>query len=131
MITQDDLLKEISLQELTQLSDLNATGALDPTVIEDAIGDAVGFIGSWIEIPDAPSPFLKELAVELAIDALRKRNRLGDSEERNRRRDTIIGYLKRMRSGSMPSTDSVPPHTMRSQAFRRGHTTPLPTKGYR
>ena len=130
MITQEDLLKEISIEELTQLSDLDATGALVPAVVEDAIGDAIGFIGSWIDVPADPSPFLKELAVELASDALRKRNRLGDEDDRSKRKDTIIGYLRRMKSKSMPSTSTQTASGLKSQAYRHARRMPL-TKGYR
>jgi len=131
MITNDDLLKEISSQELTQLSDLNATGSLDQSVIDDAISDALGFVGSWIDIPDSPSPFLKELVVELTIDTLRKRNRLGDDETRTKRRDQIIGYLKRMRTRSMPSAASDTLPRSHGGAFRHGRTRAVGTRGYR
>ena len=50
MITNEDLLKEISEEELTQLSDLNAKEELDQTVIDDAINDAISFIESFIVI---------------------------------------------------------------------------------
>jgi len=45
MITNDDLLKEVSFESLTQLSDLNATGFLDQGVIDDAIDDSISLLG--------------------------------------------------------------------------------------
>lgn len=43
MITNEDLLKEISEDELLQLSDLNATGEINQEVINDALNDSISF----------------------------------------------------------------------------------------
>lgn len=43
MITNEDLLKEISEQQLKELSDLNADGNLNQNVIDDALNDSISF----------------------------------------------------------------------------------------
>ena len=55
MITNEDLLKEISEQELKELSDLNADGNLNQNVIDDALKDSISFIESFIIFPNNPT----------------------------------------------------------------------------
>ena len=76
MITNEDLLKEISERELIQLSDINATGLMDQDVIDDALNDAISFIESFIILPDNPTPLLKKITVDLTIYELRRKNEL-------------------------------------------------------
>ena len=128
MIDQTDLLKEISLEELTQLTDINAEGRLDKAVLSDAIGDALAFIGSFIEIPTDPSALLRQIAVELTIDSLRRRNSLVDDEERLKRMERIERYLRRMASGQIPTTKAQAPNPS-AAAFRRSRSK-LDLKGW-
>lgn len=128
MIDQTDLLKEISLEELTQLTDINAEGRLDKAVLSDAIGDALAFIGSFIEIPTDPSALLRQIAVELTIDSLRRRNSLVDDEERLKRMERIERYLRRMASGQIPTTQAQAPKPS-DAAFRRSRSK-LDLKGW-
>lgn len=74
MITNEDLLKEVSQKELLQLSDVNATGEIDQSVIDDCKQDSISFISSFITIPNNPSPLLRDIAVDLTIIELKKRN---------------------------------------------------------
>jgi phage gp36-like protein len=129
MISQEDLLKEISLEELTQLTDLNATGKLDETVLQDAIDDALAFIGSFIEIPEDPSPLLREIAVELTVDYLRRRNRLGDDDERLGRRAQLERYLLKMAAKQIPATPAQTPNPSGASFRHRGRK--LDLKGWR
>ena len=62
MITNEDLLKEISTDELIQLSDLNATNEINQEVIDDAINDAISFIESFIILPTNPTPLKKNFS---------------------------------------------------------------------
>ena len=102
-ITNDDLLKEISLQELTELSDLGASGTLDQSVVDDAAADALSFIRSFIPLPENPTPLLKKIAVDLTLYELRRKNDLVSEEwEALRKRDE--GYLLRMSRGTLPVT---------------------------
>lgn len=74
MITNEDLLKEVSQKELLQLSDVNATGEIDQSIIDDCMQDTISFISSFITIPSNPSPLLKDIAVDLTVIELKKRN---------------------------------------------------------
>jgi len=128
MIDRNDLLKEISLEELTQLTDINARGTLDEAVLSDAIGDALAFIGSFIEIPPAPSALLRQIAVELTIDSLRRRNSLNDDDERRKRLERIERYLRKMASGQIPTTQAQSPNPS-GAVFRRSRSK-LDLKGW-
>lgn len=72
-ISNQDLLKEISLKELTELSDLGGSGELNQEVIDDAIMDAMTFIGSFITLPNNPTALLTQVAVRLSICELKRR----------------------------------------------------------
>lgn len=102
-ITQDDLLKEISLEALTQLSDLSATGEIDNGVIDEAKAKSISFIESFILIPADPTPLLYQIAVELTILELKRINELILDVDTQRKKE-IEGYLSKMAKGSMPTT---------------------------
>lgn len=127
-IAKEDLLKEISLTELTQLSDLNAKGILDEEVLQDAINDALSFIGSFFTLPDQPTELLKNIAIELTILELRRRNNLGQ-EERSDRIEKIEAYLMKMAKKQIPVTTSQKPAKQSGFAFVHGKTKEI-TKGY-
>lgn len=119
MITIADIEKEISDTELTQLSDLNATGLIDSTVVDEAISDALAFISSFISIPSDPTPYLKTIAVDLAIYELRKLHDLHDPKERKELESVLI----KMGKGTIPVTLSEPQKPKgSSSAFRHGGT---------
>lgn len=101
MIINEDLLKEIGQRELAELSDLNGTGELDQSVIDDAKRDAISFIESFFRIPAEPTPLLKKIAVELTIMELRRRNELPVDSERKKE---LEGYLQKMATGKIPTT---------------------------
>jgi len=119
MITQEDLLKEISLTELTQLTDINAKGMLDEEVLQDAINDALSFIGSFFAIPDNPTDLLKNIAVELTIIELRRRNSLGE-ETRKEQLGKIESYLLKMAKKQIPVTLQDAPQKQTGFAFVHG-----------
>ena len=102
MIANEDLLKEISEKELTQLSDLNGDGEINQDVINDSIADAISFINSFIAIPDNPTPLLKNIACELTIWELRKRNDLTTPKAKERIKE-LEGYLLKMAAKRMPT----------------------------
>ncbi|ELP9120003.1 MULTISPECIES: phage protein Gp36 family protein [Campylobacter] len=74
LINEYDLTKELSFDDIAQLSDLNANGVCDKEVIDDAINDAQSYIASFIKIPNKPTPLLKDICVKLAIMELKRRN---------------------------------------------------------
>lgn len=113
MITNQDLLKEISENELIELSDLNAKNELDQTVIEDAINDAISFIESFIVQPENPTPLLKKILVDLTIYELRRKNGLVSDSDKELKKENEA-YLVKMSTGRLKvevtnnSTASVP-----------------------
>jgi phage gp36-like protein len=103
VITKEDLLKEISNKELIELTDLNATGNLNEQVLNDAITDAISFISSFFKIPKNPTPLLKQIATELTIFNLRKKNQLTDSKYKEKLKE-IESYLLKMANKKIPIT---------------------------
>jgi phage gp36-like protein len=129
-ITNDDLLKEISLDDLTQLSDLEHSGTLNQQVIDDAVADALSFIESFIVIPDDPTPLLRKIAVDLAILELRRKNDLLTGEHKEHLKE-CEARLSKMARGSMPA--SLPQQRSgtkrdRSYAFRTSRRRIMPPK---
>ncbi len=100
-ITNDDLLKELSETELSQLSDINGTGTTDQGVIDDAVADALAFIESFFALPQTPTPLLHKIAADLAVYELRRKNGLIGEEEKAQRKEAE-SYLLRMSKGLLP-----------------------------
>lgn len=102
-LTNEDLLKELSQEQLIELSDLDGASALNQTVIDDAMEDALSFIKSFILLPADPTPLLKKIAVDLTVYELKSKNDLlSDTDKEDRR--TWEAYLSKMAKGSMPTT---------------------------
>ncbi len=135
MITNEDLLKEISNDELIQLSDLNATNEINQEVIDDAINDAISFIESFIILPANPTPLLKKILVDMTIYELRRRNGLiGESNKELKKENEA--YLVKMSTGRLKievtnnSTASVPLENS-NFAFRHQNKKRVRTEGFR
>lgn len=113
MITNEDLLKELSTEELKQLSDLNAENILNQNVIDDALNDAISFIESFIVLPNEPTPLLKKITVDLTIYELRRKNGLVSKEDKELKKENEV-YLVKMSTGRLKiestnnSSSSVP-----------------------
>ena len=119
MITKIDLQKEVSQNELQQLSDINAQGIIDDLVIDDAINDAIAFISSFITIPSDPTPYLRSIAVELTLYELRKIHQLQDDDVRKSCEEKLI----RMARGTIPTTMTEQARPRKGgNAFRHGKT---------
>ncbi|WP_419782352.1 phage protein Gp36 family protein [Malaciobacter marinus] len=135
MITQEDLLKEMSLEQLTELSDLNATGVLDEDVIEDCINDAISFIESFIILPLNPTPLLKNILVDFTIYELKKRNGLISEDDKETKKENE-SYLNKMSTGRLKleieknQTASVYKEN-KSFAFRHRTNRKVNTRGFR
>lgn len=135
MITNEDLLKEISEDELIQLSDLNATNEINQEVIDDAINDAISFIESFIILPTNPTPLLKKILVDMTIYELRRRNGLVSESNKELKKENEA-YLVKMSTGRLKvevinnSTASV---TLESNnfAFRHQNKKRVRTEGFR
>lgn len=100
VITNEDLLKEISFNELKELSDLNATGDLNQEVIDDALNDSISFIESFIILPKNPTPLLKKIIVDFTIYELRKKNSLVGDEDKELKKENEA-YLLKMSTGRL------------------------------
>lgn len=135
MITNKDLLKEISEQQLLELSDLNGTGVLDQDVIDDALNDAISFIESFIILPINPTPLLKNIVVFFTIYELKQRNGFITDEDKETKKENE-SYLHKMSNGRLKtekennSTASVPKEN-KSFAFRHRSKRRVNTKGFR
>ena len=118
MINNDDLLKEISNKELLELSDFEGSGQINQDVIDDSQSDALSYIASFILLPDNPTPLLKDIAVNLTIIELKKRNNF-PKEALNEQIAKLDALLLKMASKKLPITledDSAPKLGIR--AFR-------------
>lgn len=102
-ITIDDLLKEVSQEQLIELSDLDGAYVLNESVVEDAISDSLSFIKSFIVLPQDPTPLLKKIAIDLAIYNLKQKNDLINDQDKEVR-SNAEKYLSKMSKGSMPTT---------------------------
>lgn len=118
MINNDDLLKEVSLKELTELSDFQGSKAINQEIIDDSISDALSYIGSFIKIPDNPTQLLKDICVNLTIIELKKRNNF-PKDTLKEQLEKIEAMLLKMASKKIPITteDSSEPK-MVLRAFR-------------
>ncbi len=135
MIKNEDLLKEISNDELIQLSDLNATNEINQEVIDDAINDAISFIESFIILPTNPTPLLKKILVDMTIYELRRRNGLVSESNKELKKENEA-YLVKMSTGRLKvevinnSTASVPLES-NNFAFRHQNKKRVRTEGFR
>lgn len=123
MISNEDLLKEISLKALTQFSDLNGTGALNQAIIDDALADALALIKSFILIPANPTPLLKKIAVDLTIVELKRKNNYLQ-EDLKEVEDKAQALLLKMANKKIPTqVDQAHQKPLqRQRAFRHSHT---------
>lgn len=135
MIYNEDLLKEINEQELTQLSDINGTGEINQSIIDDALNDAISFIESFIIPPENPTPLLKKIATDLTIYELRRKNELLSDADKELKKENEA-YLSKMSVGRLKteitstSTASVD-KTTSSFAFRHRSRRRINTRGFR
>ena len=110
MINNDDLLKEISNKELLELSDFEGSGQINQDVIDDSQNDALSYIASFILLPDSPTPLLKDIAVNLTIIELKKRNNF-PKESLKEQIEKIDTLLLKMAAKKIPTQieDKSPP----------------------
>jgi len=134
MITNEDLLKDISEQQLKELSDLNAEGSINQAVIDDAINDAISLIESYIILPSNPTKLLKKILVQETIYELRAKNSIVNDTNKEQRRDNETKLYKmsigKLITEERSKYDTTPP-TSSSFAFRHRDRKKVNTKGYR
>jgi len=90
----DDLIKRISLEDLTQLSDDDGDGEYDENIVNEAIEYAQdiidGYVGKKYQVPLDPIPeIIKRIAVDLAIYWLYSRSDEIPEEIENRYKNQI------------------------------------------
>jgi phage gp36-like protein len=107
MITKENLLKEISEGELLELSDLDSTGEIDDVRIDHAIEEATTYISSFILIPSNPNPLLISIAVDLALNELRKAQGLGDKEVVKEADSKLIKMAKGVLSTAISTSKEI------------------------
>ena len=103
MITQNDILKEISQRELLELTDLEGTDVLNQAVLDDAIEDMKGLVESFVLIPDNPTKLLQQIAVRITLYNLKKKNGLIDKEDKEQMLEDTR-YLLKMSRNQLPVT---------------------------
>lgn len=135
MITNEDLLKEISQEQLLELSDINATGQLDQNIIDDALNDAISFIESFIILPSNPTQLLKKITVDLTICELKRKNNIVSDEDKELKKENET-YLSKMSNGRLltekrENTQASVPDENKSFAFRHRNNRRINTKGFR
>ena len=135
MINNQELLKEISEQQLLELSDINATGQINQDVIDDALNDSISFIESFIILPNNPTPLLKKITVDLTIFELKRKNGfLTDTDKENKKENE--SYLSKMSNGRL-KTEIVNNQTAsaitenKTIVVRRRSNRRVNTKGFR
>lgn len=104
MITNQDLLNEISQAQLVELSDLNGTGEIDQGVVDDALNDAISLIESYIVLPEAPTKLLKKITADLTIFELKQRNGFLSDDDKTTKKE-CEGYLTKMSNGKLITED--------------------------
>ena len=100
MINNQDLLKEISEQQLLELSDINADGEINQEVIDDALNDSISFIESFIVLPNNPTPLLKKITVDLTIYELKRKNSFISDTDKELKKENE-SYLSKMSNGRL------------------------------
>jgi len=135
VINNQDLLKEISEQQLLELSDINATGEINQDVIDDALNDSISFIESFIILPNNPTPLLKKITVDLTIYELKRKNSFVSDIDKELKKENE-SYLSKMSNGRLRTeiikneTASVPKDS-NNFAFRHRSNRRVNTKGFR
>ncbi len=100
--TQSDLLNQLTQAELVQLTDDDATGAVDTTKVDAALNAASATIdayaGARYTLPLQSSEKIKQLCIDLAIYELEKRRRrLRDATVAAR--DAAFAFLRDLARG--------------------------------
>ena len=110
VLTNEDLLKEVSTRELQELSDFEGSGAVNQGVIDDSVNDALAYISSFIKLPQNPTPLLKDIGVNLIIIELKKRNNFPKEapNEQIEKMDTLLLKMANKKLPSQTEDDSAP-----------------------
>ena len=135
MISNEDLLKEISETQLLELSDINGTGEINQEVIDDALNDAISFIESFIILPSNPTPLLKKITVDMTIYELKRKNGFVSDQDKELKKENE-NYLRQMSNGRLKTEiinnqKASVPQENKSFAFRHRNKRKVKTEGFR
>jgi phage gp36-like protein len=132
MFTNTELLKEISERDLREMSDLDAIGSINQSVIDDCKNDAISFISSFFRVPTNPTPLLVTIAVKLTVIELKKRNGW-TGEQLKEDIEKLESYLLKMANGKIPTEllpdGEIPAPQGKGRAFRHNKPNPLDLDG--
>lgn len=103
--TQSDILEQISLKELVQLTDDANQGIVDASVVARAIADADAEIDSYAasrySLPFSPVPaMIRKVSVDIAICNLFSHRR-GIPDNRKQRYENDVRFLKSVAAGDV------------------------------
>ena len=102
MITESELIDELGVNEIRELSDIHGEGIWNRCVIDDCIKDAENLIASFFKPPSNPTPFLKDICTKLAIVELKRRNSY-PKEELDSIKAECLEWLGKMARGKIPT----------------------------
>ena len=137
---QTDILEQITEDELIQLTDDAGAGTIDATVVTRAIDDADAeadtYYATRYDVPLSPVPAMaRKLSVDLALYNLYSRRLSIVPEERQRRYDAGVRYLRDVSKGIVslgaesPAPDSdggpVATTTKSDRIYSLGHASDL------
>ena len=130
--TQDDILNQISEDDLIQLTDDDDAGEVDTDKVSRAIDDAEALIDSYCGtkylVPFSTVPdIIRSQAVEIAIYDLFAR-RMGAPEERKQRYDDAIRFLKDVAGGKASLGVQPPPDPPGDDNYTGGSQVSVRTK---
>lgn len=135
--TQSDLLEQIPESGLIELTDDAGSGEIDASVVARAIADADaeidGYCAARYPLPFSPVPvMIRKISVDIAIYNLYSRRDLAIPDERQKRYDNAIRFLKDVSKGFVTlgadtpadDNDSGPEATTKKsdRIFTRGKT---------
>lgn len=101
---QTDLEEQISQTELIQLTDDTGSGEVDTSAVARAVADADAeidsYCGSRYTVPFSPVPvMIRKLSVDIALYNLYSRRALEVAEERQKRYDNAVRFLRDLAKG--------------------------------
>lgn len=68
MITQGDIETRVSDEStLQQLTDLDHTGTVDSTIVDEAISSSTGLVEAYITLPDPLTPLVRGILIDMAV----------------------------------------------------------------
>ncbi|WP_238700783.1 MULTISPECIES: phage protein Gp36 family protein [Helicobacter] len=103
IITESELIDELGVNEIRDLSDIHGEGVWNRCVIDDCIKDAENLIASFFKLPSNPTPFLKDICTKLTIVELKRRNSY-PKEELDSIKAEALEWLGKMAKGKIPTS---------------------------